>query len=91
MRKFTTLSAAALALALGGADAKAAAVDPHHAKMTHHVIHHTRASGPIFEGRAALTPVSPYGSWNGPVDLKSVGLSDNPDDCNNGCALSNGS
>jgi hypothetical protein len=90
MRKIAMLGVAALALALGGTCANATTADLYRGKAAHRVIHHATAR-PMFEGRAAYAPVSPYGSWSGPVDYKSVGLSDNPDDCNKGCALSNGS
>jgi hypothetical protein len=88
MRKISMLGTLAIFLALGGVEANAAISEAPYLKTNHRATYHAMMHAPMREGRAAY--VSPGGLWNGPVDYKSVGLSDNPDDCNNGCALSNG-
>ena len=45
----------------------------------------------MIEGRATHTDVVPEDAVNGYVGYRSVGLSGNSEDCNRGCALSNGS
>ena len=42
------------------------------------------------DGRAQYMDVQRNAHWNGYVDHKSVGLGDNSEDCNRGCAISNG-
>ena len=90
MRKLSILVATVF-VALNAVGAEADALHKLHSR-----IHHAPAmagyaatypyAAPAHQRRAPATP-----PWAVYPDYKSVGLSDNPDDCNSGCALSNGS
>jgi len=98
MRKISILGTAAIFLALGGIEAKADNPYVHspsrHAIMGHQAAPRAKARRFTTRGpanwRAEYKDVQPDAPWNGYVDYKSVGLSDNPEDCNRGCAVSNG-
>jgi hypothetical protein len=89
MRKIMMLAMTTSLVALGAIAANAGSPNTlpksHHAVAGRQVTLRKPASS-MREGRAAYV-----GPWNAYPDYKSVGLSDNPDDCNDGCALSNGS
>lgn len=106
MRKMLVIATAAVAVTLGGAAANAAnpnvpAWSPY-AIMGYGAAPAAIKPGPMIWGRAADTNASPgsapvpsrYTLHNpeGPLNdyYKGVGLSDDRNDCNNGCALSNG-
>jgi hypothetical protein len=90
MRKLLILATVTAALAVGAFGGAANAANPNVPSWSPYTMIHVPASRPMSEGRAAFVAPNWAGLANGPVDYKSVGLSDNPDDCNNGCALSNG-
>ncbi|WP_158814319.1 hypothetical protein [Methylocapsa sp. S129] len=96
MRTMLMLATAAAALAFGAVSDTANAVNSNvpswspYAIMGDSAAPRATAPRPMIERRAADENVSPMGAANGYVDYKSVGLSGNPEDCNKGCAVSNG-
>jgi hypothetical protein len=94
MRKIPMLGAAVIFVALGGIDANAANPNvlpsSQYSILGYDAAPAATAPKPTMEGRAAYTAVDPYRLGNGYVDYKSVGLSSDPEDCNRGCAASNG-
>ena len=95
MRNLLVLGTAAAALAFGAVNDAANASNPNvpswspYAIIGYGAAPRTIALRPMIERRAAAV-ISPDSAASGYVDYKSVGLSDNPEDCNNGCAVSNG-
>ncbi len=92
MRKALTLGAVVTVVAFGqlGANAGTRNVpswSPYATIETDPALPVMNAS-PMVEGRSAYTIDNPEGPLND--FYKGVGLSDNPDDCNKGCAVSNG-
>jgi hypothetical protein len=92
MRNLLVLGIVTAALAVGAASgaANAANPNPNVPTWSPYTMIRVPAWRPMAEGRAASVAPAWAGPANGPVDYKSVGLSNNPDDCNNGCAVSNG-
>jgi hypothetical protein len=78
MGKISFLAATFLVAICGVA--KADALPPRHLEQFRHT-----SPTPPGEVRA-----SAKSQWNGYVDYRDVGLSSNPDDCNKGCAVTNG-
>jgi hypothetical protein len=91
MRNLLMLGTVAAALAVGAFSGPANAANPNVPTWSPYTMIHVPAWRPMSEGRAALVGPAWAGAPNGPVDYKSVGLSSNPADCNDGCAVSNGS
>jgi hypothetical protein len=92
MRKLFLLTAAATFVAMGAVGAEADSLHKLHARtlrpgMTGYeaTYHPYLRPAPAWRAPPAVAPQYFY------PDYRSVGLSDNPDDCNKGCALSNGS
>jgi hypothetical protein len=90
MRNFLVLGTVTATLAISALGAPANAANPNVPSWSPYTMIHVPAWRPTSEGRAASVGPAWAGPANGPVDYKSVGLSSNPDDCNNGCAVSNG-
>jgi hypothetical protein len=92
MRKILVLATAAMLVALGGVTISAAPLPGPswrlHAKIGRQAGHPAIRREPMTEGRAAYTIVSPGKNLND--YYRDVGLSNDPEDCNKGCALSNG-
>jgi hypothetical protein len=88
MRTISMLGTAAIFFVVGAIQAEADGLTvPHkwrHAAISRHA--DWRAEYKAVQPNAP----KPAAPGSGYVDYRSVGLSDNPDDCNRGCALSNG-
>jgi hypothetical protein len=92
MNKMMVLGTTAIFVALGGVEANAG--NPNvpswspYAIMGYDATHPTMKFEPMIEGRSSYTNENLEGPLND--YYKGVGLSDNPEDCNRGCAVSNG-
>ncbi len=90
MSNLLMLGTVTAALAVGAFGGAANAANPNVPSWSPYTLIQVPAAPAMGEGRAALVGPAWAGPANGFVDYKSVGLSSNPDDCNNGCAVSNG-
>jgi len=94
MRNMLVIGTAAAALALGAVSDAANASNPNVPSWSPYAIMDAPSAGAPApatpESRAAFVDPNKANAMNGFVDYKSVGLSSDPNDCNNGCAVSNG-
>ena len=94
MRKGISLAIVTASVACGALCADAGDVgslSKHHRALVGQYLGPFRSVQTKYEGRGAYEVQQPAPAWNVIPDYGSVGLSDNPDDCNKGCAYSNGS
>jgi len=90
MRNVLMLGTVTAVLVVSAFSGAANAANPNVPSWSPYTMIQVPAAPPMVEGRAAFVGPTWAGPGNGPVDYKSVGLSDNPDDCNKGCAVSTG-
>jgi hypothetical protein len=91
MRHLLILGTVTAALAVSAFGGAANAANPNVPSWSPYTLINVPVARAMDEGRAAIVEPDRSSAANGAVDYKSVGLSSNPADCNNGCAVSNGS